>query len=191
MCVFFTVSLADSFSLTKKVAGVSMRFRPLQPFEITNLRCIQVPSILITTFPLYLKAPWNLRLALPTANGSSRGRRADEQEVIYKLVVNKRKNLKLFPNLSLQLTTGRPMSSKPRVKWTLEMEGKLVELWQENECLFDVSSKEFHIREEKEKRWAAIAAALGRPGRGSATGITCLFVILMLFLLCENVHSLT
>ncbi|XP_076015487.1 uncharacterized protein LOC143007874 [Genypterus blacodes] len=66
------------------------------------------------------------------------------------------------------------MSSKPRVKWTLEMEGKLVELWQENECLFDVSSKEFHIREEKEKRWAAIAAALGRPVNEVKTRATSL-----------------
>ncbi len=48
--------------------------------------------------------------------------------------------------------------------WTEEMEENLIEMWQEHECLFDISNEMYHNRAEKEKRWTEIANALQQPG---------------------------
>ncbi len=37
-------------------------------------------------------------------------------------------------------------------------------MWQEHECLFDISNEMYHNRAEKEKRWTEIANALQQPG---------------------------
>ncbi|KAF4115304.1 hypothetical protein G5714_002793 [Onychostoma macrolepis] len=47
--------------------------------------------------------------------------------------------------------------------WTEEMEEHLIELWQEHECLYDISTEMYHNRAEKEKRWTEIANALQQP----------------------------
>lgn len=55
-------------------------------------------------------------------------------------------------------------SKTRRFVWTQELEESLVELWQEHQCLFDVSDDLYHNRAEKEKRWTEIANSLQRPG---------------------------
>lgn len=50
-----------------------------------------------------------------------------------------------------------------RTPWTVGKENKLLELWQEHECLYSLSDK-CHNKLEREKRWAEIAAALELPG---------------------------
>ncbi len=47
-----------------------------------------------------------------------------------------------------------------RVVWTEEMEGQLVELWQANPSLYDVSSDHYHDRNKRDKSWDAIAACI-------------------------------
>ncbi|XP_041850012.1 olfactory marker protein a isoform X1 [Melanotaenia boesemani] len=49
---------------------------------------------------------------------------------------------------------------KLKVRWTSEMENKLVELWEERECLFNVSAKSYHSRNDKDKSWQEIASAM-------------------------------
>lgn len=44
------------------------------------------------------------------------------------------------------------------LRWTAKMEGRLVELWQQNDCLFYVSST------NKEKNWGEIASVLNISG---------------------------
>ncbi len=44
------------------------------------------------------------------------------------------------------------------------MEENVIELWQEHECLYDISTKMYYNRAEKEKRWTEIANALQQPG---------------------------
>lgn len=51
-----------------------------------------------------------------------------------------------------------------RVRWTSEMEDILVDLWQDHECLYNVSCRNYHIRTEKDRSWRDIAAALSVPG---------------------------
>lgn len=58
----------------------------------------------------------------------------------------------------------------PRVQWTSEMEERLVELWQEHECIYNVSSKNYHNRFEKENCWIVIANALGQQGNQTVLG---------------------
>ncbi|XP_073731832.1 uncharacterized protein [Misgurnus anguillicaudatus] len=50
-----------------------------------------------------------------------------------------------------------------RKSWTQSLEQNLIELWQEHECLYDVSHEMYHNRAEKEKRWTEIANALNQP----------------------------
>ncbi|KAI4900480.1 hypothetical protein NFI96_003965 [Prochilodus magdalenae] len=56
---------------------------------------------------------------------------------------------------------------KQRFSWTVDKEEKLVELWSEPECLFDVSSHFYHDRVEKE-RWTEIAEAFEIPGANAS-----------------------
>ncbi|TDH13772.1 hypothetical protein EPR50_G00036380 [Perca flavescens] len=51
-----------------------------------------------------------------------------------------------------------------RVRWTTELEERIVEMWQQHECLFNVSSKQYHNRDDKEKSWGEIAADFDLPG---------------------------
>ncbi|KAM9310164.1 uncharacterized protein KZ484_026107 isoform 1-T1 [Pholidichthys leucotaenia] len=50
-----------------------------------------------------------------------------------------------------------------RPRWTIEKEDQLVELWRQHECLYNVSSKSYHNKAEKEKAWEQMAAALDVP----------------------------
>ncbi|KAI4900990.1 hypothetical protein NFI96_032983 [Prochilodus magdalenae] len=59
-------------------------------------------------------------------------------------------------------------AQKPRFSWTVQEEEKLVELWREHECVFDVSSHFCHDRVEKEKGWTEIAEALKIPGANAS-----------------------
>lgn len=51
-----------------------------------------------------------------------------------------------------------------RKSWTQALEQNFIELWQEHECLYDVSHEMYHNRAEKEKRWTEITNALNQPG---------------------------
>ncbi|CAM4575206.1 unnamed protein product [Leuciscus chuanchicus] len=51
-----------------------------------------------------------------------------------------------------------------RRKWTVDKEERLVELWAEQPCLFDVNCHSYHDRVEKEKKWTDIAEAIDMPG---------------------------
>ena len=53
--------------------------------------------------------------------------------------------------------------------WSEEKEERLVELWREHECLFDVSAASYHNRNMRDNSWRTIASALGLPGRISST----------------------
>lgn len=57
-----------------------------------------------------------------------------------------------------------------RIVWTEEMEGQLVELWQANPSLYDVSSDHYHDRSKREKGWTDIAAELHVPGKFCTVG---------------------
>ncbi|XP_077052052.1 uncharacterized protein LOC143747045 [Siphateles boraxobius] len=48
-------------------------------------------------------------------------------------------------------------------RWSYEMEERFVELWQQYSCLYDVSSREYHDRIQKEKCWRTIAETLQQP----------------------------
>ncbi len=45
------------------------------------------------------------------------------------------------------------------------MEENIIELWQEHECLYNVTSKTYHNRSDKEKSWVSIAEALNLSGK--------------------------
>ena len=64
---------------------------------------------------------------------------------------------------NLQLNRSAKMASV-KTKWTREMEDVLVEAWGERECLYNLTLKEYHIREKKEKAWYEISCLLGIPG---------------------------
>ena len=59
----------------------------------------------------------------------------------------------------------------PRILWTPAMEERLVQLWQEHQCLFNISCKNYHNRLAKEKSWNAIAQALGHQGEKTCQSI--------------------
>ncbi|XDV47030.1 hypothetical protein PO909_016779 [Leuciscus waleckii] len=61
-----------------------------------------------------------------------------------------------------------------KVRWTSEMEDQLVDMWQHRECLYKVSCKEYHNRNDKERKWAEIAAALEIPVEEVKTRATTL-----------------
>nr|XP_055049237.1 uncharacterized protein LOC129434331 [Misgurnus anguillicaudatus] len=61
-----------------------------------------------------------------------------------------------------------------KVRWMSEMEDQLVDLWQHCECLYNVSCKEYHNRNDKERNWAEIAAALEIPVEEVKTRATTL-----------------
>ncbi len=61
--------------------------------------------------------------------------------------------LNLMTQLARQLQTTK-MSK--RVWWTVQQEEKLIELWREKECLYDVSSQLYHDRVKKEAVWREI-----------------------------------
>ena len=64
-----------------------------------------------------------------------------------------------------ELSDPRMASTKSvRVRWTAEMEDCLIDLWQDHECLYNVSCKDYHNRYEKDKRWRQIASTLNIPG---------------------------
>ncbi|KAF7200673.1 uncharacterized protein [Nothobranchius furzeri] len=50
-----------------------------------------------------------------------------------------------------------------KFRWTSEMEDQLVGLWQQRECLYKVSCRTYHNRNDKERSWAEIASALDIP----------------------------
>ena len=52
----------------------------------------------------------------------------------------------------------------PRILWTPEMEERLIQLWQEQQCLFNIVCKNYHNQLAKEKSWNAIAQASGPQG---------------------------
>ncbi|XP_016373045.1 uncharacterized protein LOC107712335 [Sinocyclocheilus rhinocerous] len=58
------------------------------------------------------------------------------------------------------MATAKPVV---RTRWTSEMEEQLVEMWQQHDCLFNVSSKLYHNRSDKEKSWGEIASVLNVP----------------------------
>ncbi|KAI2649408.1 hypothetical protein ROHU_014990 [Labeo rohita] len=58
--------------------------------------------------------------------------------------------------------------------WTPEAEETLIELWQESACLYDISSADYHNREEKDKRWKEVADALQMPAEAVATRVASL-----------------
>ena len=50
---------------------------------------------------------------------------------------------------------------RPRtVRWTVEMEVNLAEMWREHECLFNTSLEEFHNRDKREEEIRLIASSL-------------------------------
>ncbi|XP_043086130.1 uncharacterized protein wu:fb74b10 [Puntigrus tetrazona] len=58
--------------------------------------------------------------------------------------------------------------------WTPEAEETLIELWQESACLYDISSADYHNREEKDRRWREVADALQMPTEAVATRVASL-----------------
>ncbi|CAM4674260.1 unnamed protein product [Leuciscus chuanchicus] len=54
------------------------------------------------------------------------------------------------------------------------MEERMLEMWQQYECLFNVSSKEYHNRSDKEKSWGEIASDLNVPVEEVKTRATTL-----------------
>ncbi|KAL1249330.1 hypothetical protein QQF64_020335 [Cirrhinus molitorella] len=58
--------------------------------------------------------------------------------------------------------------------WTPEAEETLIELWQESACLYDISSADYHNREEKDKRWKEVADALQMPAEAVTTRVASL-----------------
>ncbi len=63
--------------------------------------------------------------------------------------------------LARQLQTTK-MSKQ--VRWTVQQEEKLIELWREKECLYDVSSQLYHDRVKKEAAWREITLEIQIPG---------------------------
>lgn len=61
-----------------------------------------------------------------------------------------------------------------RVRWTAELEDILVDLWQDHECLYNVSSKNDHNHYDKDKSWGEIAAVLSIPVEEVKTRVTTL-----------------
>lgn len=49
--------------------------------------------------------------------------------------------------------------------WTQVMEEKLVEIWQQHLCLFDVSSEQYHNGSKKKKSRGEISNYLQKPGK--------------------------
>uniref|UniRef100_A0A1A8H8R2 MADF domain-containing protein n=1 Tax=Nothobranchius korthausae TaxID=1143690 RepID=A0A1A8H8R2_9TELE len=47
-----------------------------------------------------------------------------------------------------------------RVRWSSEMEERLVGMWQQRECLYNVSCKAYHNRNDRERSWAELAVCL-------------------------------
>ncbi|MGH0115060.1 UNVERIFIED_CONTAM: hypothetical protein FKN15_074579 [Acipenser sinensis] len=52
----------------------------------------------------------------------------------------------------------------PRKVWSLETEERMMEMWQEHPCLFDISDTSYHDRLLKEQREKEIALQLQVPG---------------------------
>jgi hypothetical protein len=50
------------------------------------------------------------------------------------------------------------------INWSVESEEKLVDLWEERPCLYDISCKEYSNRDIKRKALDDIGAALSMPG---------------------------
>lgn len=46
----------------------------------------------------------------------------------------------------------------------MEKEDRFLELWQQHECLYNLSADKFYDKMEREKKWAEIAALLELPG---------------------------
>ncbi|GAA6234925.1 uncharacterized protein LOC108885274 [Lates japonicus] len=70
--------------------------------------------------------------------------------------------------LSLDLDSGRSHSpaesaANARTTWTVEKEDRFLELWQQHECLYNLSADKFYDKMEREKKWAEIAALLELP----------------------------
>ncbi len=61
------------------------------------------------------------------------------------------------------LTSTREEMETYTTKWSSAMEEKLINLWQEHECLYNVNDNSYHNRTDKEKSWAAIATELNQP----------------------------
>ncbi|XP_034540816.1 uncharacterized protein wu:fb74b10 [Notolabrus celidotus] len=57
----------------------------------------------------------------------------------------------------------REVPAVKRRKWTVQKEERMVELWADQPCLFDINSRTYHDRVEKEKQWTEIAEALQMP----------------------------
>jgi hypothetical protein len=49
--------------------------------------------------------------------------------------------------------------------WTVELEERLVDLWEENPCLYDVGSKGYSNRDLKRKALDGMGAILQFPGK--------------------------
>jgi len=60
--------------------------------------------------------------------------------------------------------------------WTRQAEERLIELWQESACLYDISDADYHNREEKDRRWREVADALQMPGEFYLSVCVCVCV---------------
>ena len=49
--------------------------------------------------------------------------------------------------------------------WNIELEEKLLDLWQEWPCFFDATSKEYSNRDHKASSREEVATALNIPGK--------------------------
>ncbi|XP_051272769.1 uncharacterized protein wu:fb74b10 [Dicentrarchus labrax] len=50
-----------------------------------------------------------------------------------------------------------------RTTWSVEKEDRFLELWQQHECLYNLTGDRFYDRIEREKKWSEIATALELP----------------------------
>ncbi|XP_029953718.1 uncharacterized protein LOC115393067 [Salarias fasciatus] len=61
-----------------------------------------------------------------------------------------------------------------RKRWTVGKENKLLELWEQHECLYNLSSDKFHNKIERERKWVEIASVLELPVEEVKTRATSL-----------------
>ena len=59
-----------------------------------------------------------------------------------------------------------------KTHWTEEIEDKLIDLWQENDCLYVVTSGSYRDREKKRKAVAVMAETLGFTGKYTKLQVT-------------------
>uniref|UniRef100_A0A1A8JEE4 MADF domain-containing protein n=3 Tax=Nothobranchius TaxID=28779 RepID=A0A1A8JEE4_NOTKU len=64
--------------------------------------------------------------------------------------------------------------AQQRGRWSSEMEERLVGMWQQRECLYNVSCKAYHNRNDRERSWAELATALDMPVEEVKTRVTAL-----------------